>query len=682
MSRRARRLVLVALVAAASLAAGVLGLGQLARRVASREALEARLEELLGRELRLGEAEIRLEPGPHVHLEDVELEPGVRLGELDVDLSDAALLQGRIEPDELVVRGVRLTLVRGRDGALGLGGDAAGSPRRLPALASVEIHDAEITWIDESRPDLAPLELRDARLVLDDLAPGRTARAALVARVGADGARGRIELEVRAGPLAADLSAVAAPASLALVARGLDAALAAAHAPPAWGVRLEGAGTLDAELELRREADGALDGALDLALRGAALSRGALRAAAPVRLVGTLRRSGGELELRATRVEAAEAALGPLRARELAGTLGFARGELEAALRPAELEVAGARLETVSVSGRLRPGAPPDVRDGELRAERAALGRHSARDVEARFALHAETLEVEELRFDAWGGRVVQRGRVQLGAPPRIALDLEAEDLDVAQLAGAAAEGEPTLLGGRAQASGPWTGEPNWLTPLSGQGRVRLRGGALYGAQLLRAITDALVAAVPGSGLVPGARRAPRQTRLESATASFAIRAGRIHSEDIDLVTRDYRVRGAGSLGHDGDVAIRANVVLSSPGVDLLATSVGSTRYLPRAFRSPAIPVVVTGTLARPAIRADTTSLPVATARGLLGLPERALDVVKGAGEVGGAAARGAGRAVGSAARGAVGAGRRLLGRGEAEEPDAEPAPGPAPDAD
>jgi uncharacterized protein involved in outer membrane biogenesis len=679
MPPRARRLVLVALVAAGSLAAGLVGLGHVARRLASREAVQARLEALLGRDLRLGAAEIRLAPGPRIHLEDVDLGPGVQLGELDVDLADAALLQGRIELDELSARGVHLTLRRGRDGAIGLG---AGAPSRLPALARVEIRDAHVTWIDESRPGLGPLELEVSRFELDDLAPGGTARLALVARVGADGSRGSLELEAQAGQLGPELSLGAAPGSLALVARGLDAALPAAFLPPAWSLRLEGAGELDVALELRRAADGALDGALDLALRGAALSRGALRAAAPMRLVGTLRRSGGELELRATRVEAAEAALGPLRARELAGTLGFARGELDAALRPAELEVAGARLETVSVSGRLRPGAPPDVRDGELRAERAALGRHSARDVEARFALHAETLEVEELRFDAWGGRVVQRGRVQLGAPPRIALDLEAEDLDVAQLAGAAAEGEPTLLGGRAQASGPWTGEPNWLAPLSGQGRVRLRGGALYGAQLLRAITDALVAAVPGSGLVPGTRRAPRQTRLESAAASFAIRAGRIHSEDIDLVTGDYRVRGAGSLGHDGDVAIRANVVLSSPGVDLLATSVGSTRYLPRAFRSPAIPVVVTGTLARPAIRADTTSLPVATARGLLGLPERALDVVKGAGEVGGAAARGAGRAVGSAARGAVGAGRRLLGRGEAEEPEAEPAPGPAPDAD
>lgn len=659
----ARRLAILALAALAILAAGAFALGELARRLVSREALEARLSDLLGQQLALGEVETRLAPGPQIHLERVALEPGVQVDELDVDLSEAALVQGRIEPDELSARGVRLTLVRGRDGAIGVG---SGSGRRPPALASVEVRDAQVTWIDEARPALGALELAVSHFALDDLAPGRTARVALVASVAPGGARGRLELEAEAGPLGANLALLSGPGSLALVAHGLDPALAAAYLPPAWDLRLEGAGAVDAALRLRRHSAGTLEGELDLALGGAALARRELRARAPIRLVGTLRRTNGELELRASRVEAAEAVVGGIRGFQVAGRLAYAKGEIDGALRPAALEIAGIRLDSVSISGRLRPGEPPAVKDGALRAERASLRRHAARDVAMRFALHAGTLAVEELRFDAWGGRVAQRGRIELGAPPRIALDLEAEDLDLAALAGAAAAGEPTRLSGRAQVSGPWAGEDNWLAPLAGQGQVRLRGGTLHGARVLRAITDALVATVPGSGLVPGARRPPRQTRLESAKATFVVRHGRLASEDLDVVTGDFRMRGAGSLGHDGSVEIRAEVALTSPGVDQIASGVGSTRYLPRAFRLPSIPVTVSGTLAEPVIRADAAAMPTATVRGLLGLPSRGLDVVKGAGE-----------AASSAARGAVGAGRRLLGLGEGGETANEPAPPP-----
>jgi hypothetical protein len=669
MSPRARRIALSGLLGAAALAAAFVGLTQLARRAFSREAVEARLERLMGRDLRLGSVQLRFGPTPGVRLEDVALAPDVRLGQVEVDLVDGALLEGRIELDEVAVRRAELTLVRAADGSLGVGRPGTGGPagRGLPALASLEIEDARVTWIDESQPGLAPLRIDLQRLVLEDVAPGRTANVALLARLGDDGRRGEVSLHARLGPLGAGRQLGDAPGSLALVARGLDARIAAAYLPRGWDVRLARAGELDADVELERRAAGDFDARLDVILRAPALGVGPLELAGPARFVGTLARAGGRLSARGTRVEAAEAAAAGLHARDVRGSLSFAAGEITAELQPRSLELLEATLEGVTLSGVVRPGDALELRDGALRAETARRGRFAGQDLTASFRVRGGAVEVAELAFEAYGGRVAQRGRIVPGTPPQLALDLAVEGVDLAALVGQSAEDDPTRLWAKAQVSGRWTGEENWLAPLAGSGTFRAEGGPLYGAVLLPVIARALVDAVPGSGLLRR-ERPPRRTRLESAQGRFVLRAGRVVIEELVAVTGDYRVRGHGSLGHDGSLDFQGEVALTASGVDQLVGLLGSQR-MERAIRPPAIPIRIRGTLAEPRAQANVSSMPRATVRGLVGLPERAADAVIGVGEAGG-----------SAVRGVFDTGRRILGLGRREEPagsepDAPPEP-------
>jgi hypothetical protein len=678
MSSRVRKLALGALLLGGAGAALWFGLAELARHVASREAIEARLERMLGRDVRLGGASLSVWPLPAVQLEDVALEPGVQIGALEVDLSNSALLSGQFEPDEIVARRVRFTLERGEDGSFGFGGGSSERERRLPVVSNLDIQDASVTWIDRSKPGLAPLELAVERFVLSDLAPGGTATLELVAHP-ARPTQARVELDARVGPLGEVPALRGAPVSGNLRARGVDVAWVAPYLPPEWDVELPSGGTFDLAATLGMRSGGDFDARVDLNLPASPFRVAPVQAVGPARFVGNVARRAGRLAVQGDRVEAAEVHAAGLHARELRGTLALADGAWELALRPRTLTVAGVDLSGVQVSGSLRPGAALQLSNGALRADAARFGRFSARRVTAAFAVRVGVVEISDLQLDTAGGQVGLHGRIQPGTPPKLALDARFENLDVIQLTGERLEGVPTLISGRGQISGAWTGEGNWLAPLSGSGAIQAQGGTLFGATLLAEIARALIAAVPGTSVLPGRERPPRQTSLESVTAHWVVRDGRLRSDDISVVTGDYRARGAGRISHDGSLRIDGDVVLSSSGVALVGGLVRAGG-LSQALRLPAIPIQVRGTLAQPEVRADVGSLPMASVRGLLGLPARAGDAVVGVGQAGGAAARGVGQAGGAAARGVGDAGRRVLGLGRRGESPPEPEPEPTPE--
>ena len=634
-----RRIALVFLLAAGALALLVVALGAVARKIVSPAAVEAQLEAQLGRDVDVRAVELRFAPTPQIHVEGLRLGPGLELDELDVDLDDRALLAGQLEFDDLAFRGVRLELVRRADGGFGLAGSASGGPLGLPPVASLEVRDARVRVRDEALPGEPPLELHLDHLAVSDLAPGRTARIEAVARVGSGG--GRLLLDAALGPLEARPAFAEAPGTLDLVARDVDAGVIAARLPASWRVALPGGGRLDAAVALRRTAAGDLAAKLDVSVRTPELDAGPLRIIGPARLVGELERNGGQLALRDTRLEAARAELDGLTVHEVRATVDGAFSELAVDVRMAGLGLRDAQLEDATLAGRLRAGPPLEIRDGELRAGTARFRQHAGRDLHAGFQLLPHELEIAELRLEAFGGRVRQRGRVALGAPPELDFEIELEDVDLRALAGGVGEGEPVRTQARARISGAWTGEENWLAPLAGSGELRSSGGTLAGATITRAISDALRAAVPGAGNGEPRADTRRAAVLEKATASLAIEEGRIRSENLRVETSDYRLKGRGSLGHDGSLDVRSEVTLSSAGVD------GVLAWLPvgpsarKSLRMPAIPVRITGSAGQPTARADVASMPLATLAGLLNVPSRAKNLIKGAAEGAGAALRG-----------------------------------------
>jgi hypothetical protein len=342
------------------------------------------------------------------------------------------------------------------------------------------------------------------------------------------------------------------------------------------------------------------------------------------------------------------------------------RGEIGLTLEKGGLEIAGVALEGhTAIEGRIhRRGDALAVEAGRLTSETLSFADRHAEDLRASFALAGDALEIESLDLRAYDGTVRQTGTLVLGEGPSFDVRVEVAQMDIGLLTGRAVEGgDPTLLEGEVAVRGSWTDQPNRFEPVRGEGRVLLHGGVLPSQGLLTSVARSLARLVPGSSSL--LREQPRLARLDQATSTFWLEAGRVHTKDLRVRTDDFLASGRGSVGHELDLDFRLDVALTTRGVHTAFALPDVREEFQEAARLPAVPVQVTGTTGSPRFRANASSVPLATLRGFLGLPGRA-----------GAVARGVvGTARDAARSGVAGEVDRLRGNREEGRSSPEPLP-------
>jgi hypothetical protein len=355
-----------------------------------------------------------------------------------------------------------------------------------------------------------------------------------------------------------------------------------------------------------------------------------------------------------------------------------AEGSARAGQADVALTLEGGNLEwtgiglggRTSLEGRIQTrGDAVAFEGGRLSAETLSLAGRRADDLRTVFGFAGGALEIESLDLRAYDGTARLAGHVDLGEVPSFDLRVQAAEVDAGRLFDLAVEaGEPTLLEGEGAFQGRWTGEPNWLAPVRGGGRVALGGGSVPSRGLLSAVSRALLRLVPGSSRLLR-EGTPRLARLEALTSTFRVEDGRVRTDDLRVRTDDYRVSGRGSIGHELDLDFHLEVALTTRGVHKAFDLARTREELREGTMLPAIPVRVSGPVGSLSYRADASAVPVAALRGVLGLPGRAGAVVGGAaGTVRDAAGAVGGKVMGGA--------RRLRGNREASEvPAAETTP-------
>jgi hypothetical protein len=289
--------------------------------------------------------------------------------------------------------------------------------------------------------------------------------------------------------------------------------------------------------------------------------------------------------------------------------------------------------------------------DGETRVRSGRLDGHDlvARGLrferfEGRFDYAAGRVAVHELELDGYDGSAGLAGALNVSGPIRYQGTLRLEDLDLA----AAIQ---DWRGGAALANDLGTldasGEVDWNFRQrelgTGQGDLSIESGTLPAGSLFSALLGTL-GRLTGQILSLGGAASPSPSQVERVTASWRLADDRLHTEDLEVVTDDYRYTAVGSLGLDQTLALSGTLHLTGRGAQRMLAS--ASLPLP-GFGSviPAVPVNVAGRLDGPKVTASAMGLPKA-AQGTLG------GLVRGGGE-----------AVGGAARGAKGALGKVLGR-------------------
>jgi uncharacterized protein involved in outer membrane biogenesis len=508
------------------------------------------------------------------------LPPGVRLARVTLAangptlksvscrLRMAALLAGRIEIGSIVVDGAAFTVERGTDGGVQVAGplapllaaaatpDAA-APRpegtvSLAALPAVTVTNGSLTFVDRGARG-GPRTLQLSDLRLTlGAAAHDTVPLALNARLEPVG---RLSVQGTVRQTAAAGAAPAHTIEATLTATHLDANLVLAYLAAATpgGGSARAEGTLDGSLTLSGELGSGLAGDAVLTLPSGSMVWDEVHLGAPLKLSAHLSASG-----------------------------------------------AGVALS-----------------DGQLAIAQLAAARITASDIGVAFAFATPVLHLTAAHATAYEGTWTQSGTVTLTDPPSFDVNLRADGVACEALLTAVTGVRPQYgcerFSADAAVHGPWSGARTVARGAAGSGHVDMHGGTIPSSSIIGAIWQAIVPLVhaPEGGSLGGP-----PSRVDHLTQSFTLRSGRMHTNDLSLVTDDYRVSGGGSIGLDGTLDLNTEVAMTATGVTKLLT-MASLPIPGEPGNLPPIPTRITGSVGDPIVRPEVEHLPVAAVQAL-----------------------------------------------------------------
>lgn len=330
---------------------------------------------------------------------------------------------------------------------------------------------------------------------------------------------------------------------------------------------------------------------------------------------------------------------------------------VEVALAPGE----GGRLgiDRMRLEGFLeRVDGAVRVRDGRVEGDALLIGSLRFPRLEGRFDYAPGRVGVERLVLSGYDGTVSFEGSVSPARPGRMEGALRADGLDLSAL------------------TEDWRGR-SLETPLgsldlegqvalflreadrgTGQAAMAIRGGALPAGSLFGTLLGS-IGRLTGRVISLGSRAAPAPSRVERISATWELRDDRLHTQDLEVVTDDYRYEGSGSLGLDQTIAFSGRLQLSNRGAQRMVASAA----LPLGDAGgllPEIPLDVGGRLASPSFTAGISALPVAATSALANLVPGRGGLAKGAAEAGKGAAE-VGKGAADLGKGAARAGKQTL---------------------
>lgn len=537
-----------------------------------------------------GAGEAQHEPGarrvPAVRIAEVAIERA-RIAYRDaasgreVTVDDLNLSSGRLDGDTpgKVAYSARIT---GRKPELDIRAQAAGAVRFNLQRQEIGLNAFSLKVTGRADRDTLAVELSAPKL---EITPSRASGSAIVAAAKLSGPKRRLEAKLNMAAVEGTAKALSIP-SLALE---VDAS--------AEGRSMRGTVSTPLQANLAGPSIELPKIAANLTLAGAGLPQKGVALAANAAIKADFGKEtlAGELAARFEdsnlRAKFAATRLAPLAA---TFDVNADRLDLDRLAPPKKAEAkSDDRIDLSALKG---PQVSGKVAIGDLTVQRLRLSQVKA---EARLA--GGKLEVAPHSASLYGGTLA--GSLQADANGnRIALKEALQGVQVGPLLRDAAQQDRLEGRGNVSVDVTMAGESMaaMKKSLGGSARVELRDGAVKGINLGEAIQD--VRSVLGSKQAT-ASDASKRTDFSEITASFAIRNGVAHNEDLQGKAPLLRLAGS------GDVNIGYSSVNYTARASVVATSKGQGGRDLSHLAGVTVPVRITGTLEKPDIAIDFTEL-------------------------------------------------------------------------
>ncbi|HLH78486.1 MAG TPA: AsmA-like C-terminal region-containing protein [Candidatus Binataceae bacterium] len=252
----------------------------------------------------------------------------------------------------------------------------------------------------------------------------------------------------------------------------------------------------------------------------------------------------------------------------------------------------------------------------DARSASGLVARVPYRQFTASVMYAGQTLTIQSLSLQAYGGSAQVQGQLVVKQVPALSATAQVRQIDLAQLLAAQHDKDAGAVQGTLSGEVKLAGQgSNWtaLQPtLRGTGQGSLVHGKLLGINLVAGAMEQ-INRVPGIGGLVTASLIARHaelfhspdTDLGNARMSFTVAGMRLVSRDITAQARDYRLSGAGWFGFDRRLDLEIAVLLSTGLSRDLQAQKKNVVYLMNPQGEIEVPMTVSGRLPKPVVRPD-----------------------------------------------------------------------------
>jgi uncharacterized protein involved in outer membrane biogenesis len=248
---------------------------------------------------------------------------------------------------------------------------------------------------------------------------------------------------------------------------------------------------------------------------------------------------------------------------------------------------------------------PPDL-TVTMAADRATMAGISMDRLSGRARLHGDTVTVDPMTFNLFGGRYSGTIGATLSGTPTFQWKAALENLDVAAITAFA--GNPGVITGRLNAqvdlSGSGIDAASAMKTARGTAKVTVVNGVVRNLALVK---SAVAATSLDPQAVVASSQGPHDEPFSELGASLAIASGTASTPDLHFISKDIRLDAGGALRLDGGaVNLQGQIVMSeelskqaNPAILRVAAHDGRIT----------LPVTLTGSASKYSVAIDTSGL-------------------------------------------------------------------------
>lgn len=249
--------------------------------------------------------------------------------------------------------------------------------------------------------------------------------------------------------------------------------------------------------------------------------------------------------------------------------------------------------------------APPDL-TLSLTADRATMAGVSLDSVAGRARLKGDTLNIDPLTFNLFGGSYAGALATTLDGTPTFRWKAALKNVDVAAVTAFA--GNPGVISGRLAAdvdlAGTGIDAASAMKTARGTTRVAITNGSVKNLALVRA---AVAATSLNPQAVVASSQGPHDEPFSDLGATLAIANGAASTQDLHFVSKDIRLDAGGALKLDGSAVQLTGQVQMSEELSKQANP-NLVRVAQQNGRIT-LPITITGVAGRYSIQIDAASL-------------------------------------------------------------------------